>query len=689
MTERKDKAAVLVANAATAMAKSLPPAVRAVTTSPVTAVQSMPFTAVAGDSTLATRLVHVAGTDGEPVVRWVAGQEPARRTHRPPPRRRSPVLVEVGMSAEAAAEFGVAVGDHLRLGGPTPATVDTIVVGLYEPVDASSPVWTTFADLVGPAHAAVNSASGAVARVGLLLSDESLPDMVLALPSVHSAQILFRFPTDASDLSASGSSAVQREVTRLTAWPEGLTVSGGSMPSIGSQLDELLRHADERMRAGNAQTSVLLVGLAAVGALALVLAARLLVVRRETFLLAERARGASVASVVLRALVETVPLVVAATAVGAAGAWAISQDPRGTWAVAAVIVAVAVLAPAVSAGSVVSGAWTGRRLPANRADRQRLLGRRRARRLTAELTLVAIAAAALISVRGRGLLQSATGGVDLLLAATPVLLAAAATVVVARALPPILRALSGLAARRRGLVPIVATARASHTSGTRIPLLSLTIAVALVVFCGTTAVTVTGGQSDAADLVVGAEVRIDGPLDPETIAALRDAPGVTAVARATYLGDRTFGRGSGVMGTLLMVDAAELAQIMTAHGRTVDAPLSTLASGDGDLVRALIAPELQKTADLVEPAVLGTARFVDLRRRRPRRAPADRAHGRVHAVRVRGPDPGGLRVLHAGRGRGAGRGARVGRRARGGRGRARRRADGHASGCPSPSATSG
>ena len=108
--------------------------------------------------------------------------------------------------------------------------------------------------------------------------------------------------------------------------------------------------------------------------------------------------------------------------------------------VAAAIVLVAATAPAIAAAVVVAGAWTGRRLPANRADRERVLGRRRVRRLTAELALVAIAVAALVSARGRGLVQTATGGVDLLLAATPVLLACAATVLVARALPPTLRA---------------------------------------------------------------------------------------------------------------------------------------------------------------------------------------------------------------------------------------------------------
>ena len=61
--------------------------------------------------------------------------------------------------------------------------------------------------------------------------------------------------------------------------------------------------ADARLLGGDGPDVGAAVGLAAVGALTLVLAARLLVVRRETFLLAERARGASVASVAVRALV--------------------------------------------------------------------------------------------------------------------------------------------------------------------------------------------------------------------------------------------------------------------------------------------------------------------------------------------------------------------------------------------------
>ncbi|WP_421732586.1 FtsX-like permease family protein [Cellulomonas sp.] len=609
--DRVDNAATLVANAATTMRTSLPESVQAVTGPVVTAVQSGALTAQVRDGVVSTRLLHLGTpTTTDPIVRWVAGVEP-RMAPGPATGSSDPRVVEVGISASAADRLGVAIGDRLALTGPTRGEATALVVGTYEPVDPSSPVWSTYSDLldlVPPPGAA-----RVVGRAGLLLSDASLPDAMLALRSAQSITTAFRFPADPTDLRATDTRAVAHAVTQLVALPGPLAGSDGRTPSVASDLDSVLRAADARLLAGTAQTSVLLVGLAAVGALTLVLAARLLVVRRETFLLAERARGASVASVAVRALVESVPLVAVAAAVGAAGAWLVAPDARGSWVVAAAIVAVAAAAPAISAAVVVAGAWTGRRLPANRADRERVLGRRRTRRLTAELALVAIAAAALVSARGRGLVQTATGGVDLLLAATPVLLACAATVLVARALPVALRSISGIAARRRGLVPLVATARAGRTAGTRVPLLTLTIAVALVVFCGTTAVTVTAGQRTAADIVVGAEVRIDGTLDPALVDVLRGSPGVTAVAGAAVLSERTFGRSSGVKAQVLLVDSAALAQILEAHGRTVDADLPALGPAVGDDVPALISPTLQSTAALIPPALMGSVEFVDLR----------------------------------------------------------------------------
>ncbi|MET0789649.1 MAG: FtsX-like permease family protein [Cellulomonas sp.] len=621
---RQDDAATLVANAAAGMEDLLPAAVGDITDAPVTAVQSPSATIDTPAGLVATRLVHVAsgapqrvGDPAPEVVRWVSGLEP-RMSPAPTvsdndplavPTARDPRLVEVGVSASAAGDLGLAVGDRFAVKGPSRGAVEAVVTGLYEPLDAASPLWSAHPDLLGEVPTA--SAAAAVGRVGLLLSDASLPDMQLGMQP-KTVTTIFRFPARPEHLSATGTDEIERAVVRLVADPSALTGSDGYTPIVTTELGTVLRAADARLLASTAQASVLLIGLATVGALALVLAARLLVVRRERFLLAERARGASVASVVVRALVESVPLVALATAVGALGAWLLEPDARGSWTVAALVAVVAAVAPAIAAGRVVRGAWTGRRLPANRVDRERLVRRRRVRRLTAELALVAIAAAALVSVHARGLLQTTTGGVDLLLASTPVLLATAATLLAARALPPVLRSLSRLATHRRGLTPVIATARASSTAGTRVPLLTLTVAVALVVFCGTTAVTVQRGQLAAADIVVGAPVRLDGTIPPEALEPLRDEPGVTAVAGALALGDRTFGKESGVKARLLLVDAADLAAVLTAAGRPVDAGLAELGDATGARVPALITPALESTADLIQPAVMGKTGFVDL-----------------------------------------------------------------------------
>ena len=62
-----------------------------------------------------------------------------------------------------------------------------------------------------------------------------------------------------------------------------------------------------------------------------------------------------------------------------------------------------------------------------------------------------------------------------------------------------------------------------------------------------------------------------------------------------------------------MVDAAELARILAAHGRPVDPGLAELGSASADgSIPALISPSLQSTAALVTPALLGAEGFVDL-----------------------------------------------------------------------------
>ncbi|GIG19616.1 hypothetical protein Cch01nite_03400 [Cellulomonas chitinilytica] len=601
---RDEDAAQLEANAAADMWHALPAPLHAVTTEPVTATATRTTPTAIGAADYGTRLVHVGTTrtgDGAGLVTWVAGTAPGA------PADGTTGVVEVGVSQAVAARTGLAVGDRFHVAGTTKGTLAAEVTGVFAPTDAAARVWADQGDLLAPLPAVPSSALDA--RVAFLVTDDSLPDLLLGVQA-RGLVTTYRFPVVADRFDAPSTAAVEAALARLSATPSALAGNDGRTPTIRSTLEPVLHAVDGRLAASRAQVSLLLVGLAAAGALALVLAARLLVLRREPLLLAERARGASVASVAVRALVESVPLAVLAAAVGAAGAQALLPGADGSWTGAALVVLAAALAPAVWSALLVRRAWSGQRLPANRADRERLLGRRRSRRVVVELALVAVAAAALVSVRSRGLTQTRTGAVDPLLAATPVLLAAAATVVAVRLLPPVLRGMSRTAARRRGLVPVVATARAARTAGTAVPLLTLTVSLALVVFCATTAVTVRGGQARAADLTVGAQVRLDGDLTPADVAALRAAPGVTAVAGAVELGKRTLGQDAALAVRLVAVDAADLARARAAHGLPVPDGLATL--GEGDTVRVLATPRAAAAAALVEPQVRVTEKVVQV-----------------------------------------------------------------------------
>ncbi|MGY4643538.1 FtsX-like permease family protein [Cellulomonas sp. URHB0016] len=584
--------AQLDANAAADMREALPPVLRDLTREAVTSAATRPATVTFPDVTYGLRFVHVGtATSGDRgLVTWLDGAAPVRQ-----PESDVHVL-QVGVSDKVADRTGLTTGARFSLS----EKVQVLVTGVFTPADPRADVWSGQDDVLSPQ--AASPASGQAAKIGFLVSDASLPDL-LGVPG-RNVVTTYRFPVDPERLTAPATTAVEKAVARLQANALPLTGNDGRTPRLTTTLDTVLHAVDERLAASRAQATLLLVGLGTAGALALVLAARLLVLRREPVLLAERARGASVASVALRALVESVPLALVAAALGAGGAELLVPGGRGSWLVAGLVLAAAVLAPAAWSALLVSRAWTGQRLPANRADRERLLGRRRARRVVVELVLVAVAAAALVSVRSRGLTQTRTGGVDPLLAATPVLLAAAATVVAVRLLPPLLRGISRAAARRRGLVPVVATARAARTAGTAVPLLTLTVSVALVVFCATTAVTVRGGQARAADLTVGAQVRIDGPtLRPSDVESLRSAPGVTAVAGAVELGRRTFGEDAAYDVRLVAVDAADLARARTAHGLPVPDELATLGEDTGETVRVLATPDVATAATLIEPQV--------------------------------------------------------------------------------------
>ncbi len=600
---------------AATIADGVPATLRGYLTEPMTTTTTSAWYAQVPAGVAAGRVGHVLPSDGSDPVRWVAGRAPALLPD-VQPAEGQPLAdlqrhVEVGVSVTGAEAMGLELGDEVVVKpGGLLTRLTAVVVGTYEVVDPDDPVWSGLADLVEARPAP--RGTGAIAAAGFLVSDASLPDLLVALaPTGTTTQV--RFLARADQLTADGAETLATEVAALSADPTPLRLMDARVPLIKTGLDDALNAYRDRLAGATAQASVLLAGLVAVGALTLLLAARLLVERRASLYTLERARGASVASVGWRALLESVPVTTLACAVAVGALAVLVPRTGGAWWPGAAVAAVGVLAPAVLAATLVRRSWTGRRVPANRADRDRLAARRRTRRLVAELTLLALAGGALASVRARGLLASSTGGVDWLLAATPVLLAGASTVLVSHVLPPALRALRRAASRGPALAGLVAAARAERASRTAIPLLTLTVAVALVVFSGLTVATVDRGQQRAADVLVGGDVRVDGPVDDATLDALRDAPGVTSVVGTRMWVSRTFGIGSGVDVTLLAVDARALAELRRSAGDPVEPGLASLGEQTSPTAApALISPELERVAEAFAPQVWATDVFAPL-----------------------------------------------------------------------------
>lgn len=561
-------------------------------------------------------LVHVA-TWGEttPPVRWVTGRPPAPvpEDQQVGPDSEIPV-VEVGLSTDAAATLGVTLADGpLTLRRIVRSDEDHLVVtGLYEPVDPDAHLWADHPGLLATAPSPPSS--GVEHHVSLYVPTEAVPDMLLVTGRVTVTGIV-RAPLVVERMDLARAHAVARHVE----------VESMRSGRVRSGLPDLVAALDENLAATRAQASLVLAGVATTAALCLVLAASLLTDRRRTHLAAERARGASVASVATRALLESAP--VALLAVGAAGgtvAWWL-HDHQGSWLLTVAVALVAGLAPVVLAVRTAAAAWAGRRVPADRRERAVRAARGQARRLVTEVTVVVLAVAALSALRVRGLVPLGAGEVDPLLSATPALLAGAAALVVVHVSPAVVRAAGRWAARSRGLAAPLAAARAQGATTGVVPLLTVTVGVALVVLSGTLVHTVHVGQAAAADELVGAPVRLDGRVGtPEALGgleALRDAPGVTAVATATQVPKRSVGERTGLTATLLVVDTADLADVRRSMGLPVDDGLATLGeAGASGTVPALVSADLlarlergDAPTDEVPLSVLNASVLLDVR----------------------------------------------------------------------------
>ena len=332
-------------------------------------------------------------------------------------------------------------------------------------------------------------------------------------------------PADLGQLTADQASAVQAGINGLDSL--GLVISSGTTAAptnatcpvscpqpppvtvtVNSQIPSILTSFITADNAVAPVLGLLYVSLAVMGAVVVLLGARLVAQRRAAEFTLMRARGAALRQLGWLALRASV--VIAAAAGALAALLAILLTPGGgnrvSWWLAGVTIAVTLAGPVLI--SVVPQRVA---VPATGRPSSRVSGRTRAaRRIVLEAVLVAAAVGGLIVLRKQGL---SAGNLSLYPSAAPVLVAIPVAVIVLRCYPPAARALARIAGRSRGVVAFVGLARATRTPpGAALPAFALVLVLTMVAFPAMISASVTRGQVAESWRQVGADAIIEAPV---------------------------------------------------------------------------------------------------------------------------------------------------------------------------------
>ncbi len=442
------------------------------------------------------------------------------------PVRASGTNLQVAVSQATAKRFGLRVGSQLGVG-----QVKLTVTGIFAPAGVSSTFWQTDPSAAKPV---VNIVLHQPPYwIGSVFIGPGELAALQTLFNTQTMQLTWNFPLTLNHVSAAQAGTLSNNLTGAVTHAGEVLLGPFQTPtsiSLASGLSGLLQAFVAEDTAISTVMSLLSVSLAVIGAVVILLAARLLAEYRSAEFAVMRARGASSKQVALLALragaVVTIPAAVAAAALAVALTPGYS-DPLSWW-LAGFTILVALGGPTLMAARSHAVGGTGRRRP------DRAVGRRAAiQRLVAETALAAASVGGLIVLRRQG---PATGGSDLYTSAVPVLIAIPAAIVVMRCYPLVIRLLMRLAGVRSGVTAFVGLARASRTSvSALLPAFALVLTLAVVAFGGMVNAAVYRGQVAASWQRLGADAVIDGTASPKPLTLpvqrkIDQVPGVTHTA---------------------------------------------------------------------------------------------------------------------------------------------------------------
>lgn len=527
------------------------------------------------------------------------------------PRETTDGVYEIAISPATADAMQLKVGDQIGLRadnrdgfiyGLDPTTTYSIVaevVGLVQARSRTDPYW--WGDFSVDDPDIDRQGAGRVNGIALMATGD-LHTLGQRDPT-YGYQERWHFQVDGSGVSLADLSQLQDDLNRLT-----LRFRGSALGlSLRTGLPSLLSQFQARQVPAAAVLLVAGMGVLGVALLAIAVVARLVAARRRDGVLLWRTRGAGRRQLVGTLLFEAIVIALPSAAAGeliAARVW------PGLGADAARGVALVVAAAAAALLTVIGAMLALGPLQAARESAPEQTPSRR--RLVAEATVVALAAAGLYLLRLRGIGAGTsvasgigaipTGGADLFLAAVPVLLGVATGLVVIRAFPYPVRLLGWLAARRRDMVlPLALRQVGRAPSAYTLTLLVVLLAMGVATFASVITTTIDRGQQTAAWLSTGADFEVQGTAGV-TIAdnvTFDDLSGVTATARA-FIGTQlptTTTRGFGGYATLEAIQPGAYAAVTAGTPADPRLPASLLvappASGAGTSsapIPAIVSP---------------------------------------------------------------------------------------------------
>jgi len=372
--------------------------------------------------------------------------------------------IEAALPAATLKQLGLHIGSTLEAdselpGLPPPPPINVLITGSYQPIDPNGQYWQSEPADAGP-HLSTTTFSKPHILEGALLGPNELDGVALLQPfGPDSVAVNWNVPLNITSLNADTAGALSD--TLASALPQaGLNLQnegfGFYQITFLSPVAAVLAQFQAEQFAGQLETAMPAVGLAVLGLIALLLAARSAVDRKAGETAVLRARGAPLwrlaAGAAAQAALTVLPLTVLALAIAALIP---GESPSGLWQDELLVPLAAVAAPTIFT------VLRHRHIVAATTSRAPTRAQARTRRIVLQVALALLCLLGLNQARSQGF--SPGSGINLFTASAPVLAAVLAALAVLNIGPLLLRALLRATSRWRGAVGLLGLARTART----------------------------------------------------------------------------------------------------------------------------------------------------------------------------------------------------------------------------------